>query len=492
MKGVERDFDQLASPAFGDLDMTGAQTAAPRVRDSLDRLSRFDSRMKAFTQVFEQRAKEDAAAIDSKQHRGPLAGVPVALKDNLCLSWGKTTCASNMLRNYESPYTATAVQKLIDAGAIIVGKTNLDEFAMGSSCEHSCFGPTFNPWDLSRVPGGSSGGSAAAVASGIVPLALGSDTGGSVRQPASHCGIVGVKPTYGRVSRYGLVAYASSLDQIGTLTRTVEDAARALTVICGHDRLDSTSSQEAVPDFAAQLEQPIENLRLAVPRQARSASNHPEVARIFDEAIATYKKLGATIVDVELPMLDFGIAAYYIVAPAEASSNLARFDGIRYGHRAKLAPGEDLFDLYCKSRSEGFGSEVQRRIMLGTHVLSSGYYDAYYNTALKVRRKIKQDFDRAFADCHAVLMPASPSPAFKVGEKTSDPLAMYLEDVYTVTINLAGLPAMSVPAGFASVEGKQLPVGVQIISPAFDEARMLRIARAFEKATEWHTRTPQL
>ncbi|MBX3380175.1 MAG: Asp-tRNA(Asn)/Glu-tRNA(Gln) amidotransferase subunit GatA [Phycisphaeraceae bacterium] len=466
-------------------------SATDRVSAALKRAGEVEPKIHAFTQVFEERA---LACTSQPQSEGAgsraLAGIPIAIKDNLCLSWGKTTCASNILRNYESPYTATAVQKLIDAGAVIIGKTNLDEFAMGSSTEHSCFGPTFNPWDISRVPGGSSGGSAAAVAAGIVPLALGSDTGGSVRQPASHCGIVGVKPTYGRISRYGLVAYASSLDQIGTLTRTVEDAALALSVICGHDPLDTTSSQEPMPDLLASLDTPVDSLRLAVPRQARSDANHPEVARVFEETIATYKKLGATIVDVELPLLDHGIAAYYIVAPAEASSNLARFDGIRYGHRAKLAPGEDLFDLYCKTRSEGFGPEVQRRIMLGTHVLSSGYYDAYYNTALKVRRKIKQDFDRVFADCHAVLMPASPSPAFKVGEKTSDPLAMYLEDVYTVTINLAGLPAMSIPAGFASVEGKQLPVGVQIVSPAFDEARMLRIAQQFERATDWHARKP--
>lgn len=459
--------------------------SADRIGPSLAAAERLQPTLNAFVTLFDAEKARHASSGS-----GPLVGTPVALKDNLCLSWGKTTCASNMLRHYESPYTATAVQKLLDAGAAVIGKTNLDEFAMGSSCENSCFGPTFNPWDTTRVPGGSSGGSAAAVAAGIVPLALGSDTGGSVRQPASHCGIVGVKPTYGRVSRYGLVAYASSLDQIGTLTRTVGEAAAALSVICGHDPLDTTSSKEPVPDLVSALEQPVEGLRLAVPRQARNQANHPEVARVFEETIAEYRRLGATIVDVELPLLDHGIAAYYIVAPAEASSNLARFDGIRYGHRAALGPGEDLFDLYCKSRSEGFGPEVQRRIMLGTHVLSSGYYDAYYNTALKVRRRMKQDFDRIFADCQAVLMPASPSPAFKVGEKTSDPLAMYLEDVYTVTINLAGLPAMSIPAGFASVEGKQLPVGVQLVSPAFDEARMLRIARMFERATPWHTRRP--
>lgn len=476
---------------------TSAESLA---RNAIDGLRTIEPKLKSFISVFDGEGTGSAIAqardVDKKIAKGDklgsFAGVPIALKDNLCLSWGKTTCASNMLRQYESPYTATAVQKLIDAGAIIVGKTNLDEFAMGSSCEHSCFGPTFNPWDISRVPGGSSGGSAAAVAAGIVPMALGSDTGGSVRQPASHCGIVGVKPTYGRISRYGLVAYASSLDQIGTLTRTVEDAALTLQVICGNDPFDTTASAQSVPDFSLNLETAIGDLRLAVPRQARSEANHPEVARIFEETIATYKKLGATIVDVDLPLLDHGIAAYYIVAPAEASSNLARFDGIRYGHRAKLDKGEDLFDLYCKTRSEGFGPEVQRRIMLGTHVLSSGYYDAYYNTALKVRRKIKDDFDRVFGDCHAVLMPASPSPAFRVGEKTSDPLAMYLEDVYTVTINLAGLPAMTIPAGFASVESKQLPVGVQLVSPAFDEARMLRVARMFEKATDWNTRRPAL
>ncbi len=480
-------------------DVRGKRTSAESVAHAtLDLLGATEPKIKAFVSVFGGDGPGSAGAqsrvIDSNIGRGAspglLSGVPVALKDNMCLSWGRTTCASNMLREYESPYTATAVQRLIDAGAVIVGKTNLDEYAMGSSTEHSCFGPTFNPWDTSRVPGGSSGGSAAAVAAGIVPLALGSDTGGSVRQPASLCGIVGVKPTYGRVSRYGLVAYASSLDQIGTLTRSVEDAALGLSVICGHDPLDSTSSQERVPDMLGGLETPVSGLRLGVPSQARNPANHPEVARVFAEAIAKYRELGATIVDIDLPLIDHGIAAYYIVAPAEASSNLARLDGIRYGHRAKLSPGEDLFDLYCKSRSEGFGPEVQRRIMLGTHVLSSGYYDAYYTTALKVRRKIKGDFDRVFSDCDAVLMPASPSPAFKVGEKTSDPWAMYLEDVYTVTVNLAGLPAMSIPAGFASVDGKQLPVGVQLISPAFDEAKMLRIARMFEKATDWAARRP--
>lgn len=468
-------------------------------RRTLDALAAAESKLKSYISVFNdgpRSAIEQARALDARiakgEDVGPLAGVPIALKDNMCLDWGTTTCGSNMLRSYESPYTATAVQRLIDAGAVIVGKTNLDEYAMGSSTEHSCFGASFNPWDVARVPGGSSGGSAATVAARVVPIALGSDTGGSIRQPASFCGIVGVKPTYGRVSRFGLVAYASSLDQIGPLTTTVEDAALALQTLCGHDPRDSTSTKRETPNFLAELDRPIENLRLAVPKQAKSSANHPDVTRVLDETIAAYRAMGAEVVECDLPLIDHGIAAYYIVAPAEASSNLARLDGIRYGHRAALEKGEDLFDLYCKSRAEGFGPEVQRRIMLGTHVLSSGYYDAYYNTALKVRRKIKDDFDRVFSTCHAVLMPAAPSPAFKVGEKTGDPLAMYLEDVYTVTINLAGLPAMSVPAGFSAASGgvPSLPIGMQLVSAAFDEAHMLRIARMLEKATKAGERAP--
>ena len=401
-----------------------------------------------FTELFEARAMAAAALVDARIARGeqlPLAGVPVAVKDNICLGpdllepgdglgyGGKTTCGSRILENYESPYTATAVQRLINAGAIIIGKTNLDEFAMGSSTEHSCFGPTRNPWDISRVPGGSSGGSAAAVAARICPIAIGSDTGGSIRQPASHCGVVGIKPTYGRVSRYGLVAFASSLDQIGPLATNVADAALCLQAMCGLDEADGTSAAHAVPDFPVLLEAPIDCLTIGVPSQCRSGSNHPAVAAALEAAIATYTSLGAKIVDIDLPMTDYGIAAYYIIAPAEASSNLARFDGIRYGRRAALAPGETLFDLYCKSRSEGFGPEVQRRIMLGTHVLSSGYYDAYYNNALKVRRLILNDYNNAFINhgCHAILMPASPGPAFRIGEKLDDPLAMYLEDLYT-------------------------------------------------------------
>jgi aspartyl-tRNA(Asn)/glutamyl-tRNA(Gln) amidotransferase subunit A len=468
---------------------SGQSTARQSVQHALDRLAAVDPSIRAFLDVFPEFALAQADALDAS-HRagaplGPLAGVPVALKDNICLDHGKTTCGSKFLSNYHSPFAATAAKRLQSAGAIIIGKTNLDEFGMGSTTENSAFFPTKNPWDTSRVPGGSSGGSAAAVAAGIVPIALGSDTGGSIRQPASFCGVVGIKPTYGRVSRSGLVAYASSLDQIGPLASTTLDAALALTAISGHDPADSTSSSLATPDFTKDLNTPIENLRLAVPRQARNPANHPETTRLFEQAIQTYKSLGATIVDIDLPMTDYGIAAYYIVATAEASSNLARFDGVRFGNRAKLAPGDELIDLYRKSRAQGFGPEVQRRIMLGTHVLSSGYYDAYYNRALKVRRLIKRDFDAALAGsdrCHAVLMPTAPSPAFPLGDKTSDPLAMYLEDVYTVTINLAGLPAISIPAGSANINGTKLPVGVQLVGAPFEEATLLRIARMAESS----------
>ncbi len=475
------------------------------VKETLARIDALEPRLHAFLQVFHDHAIDHARVIDSRVARGedpgPLAGVPVAIKDNMCLAWGRTTAGSRILENYESPFTATALSRLLDAGAVVIGKTNCDEFAMGSSGENSAFGPTRNPWDLERVPGGSSSGSAAAVAAGIVPLALGSDTGGSIRQPAGLCGIVGIKPTYGRVSRYGLVAFASSLDQIGPFARTVNDAAVALSLLCGHDAHDSTSAERPVPDFAAGLDTPLEALVIGVPRQAVSKANHPAVAKALDDAIKVYVSLGARVIDVDLPHTEHGIAAYYIVAPAEASSNLARYDGVRYGRRSvgvsDAADGRhaplDLEGLYCRSRAEGFGPEVQRRIMLGTYALSSGYYEAYYNTALKVRRKIKGDFDAAFGvGCHALLMPSSPTPAFKLGEKTADPLSMYLEDVYTVGVNLAGLPGIVLPGGIAEIAGKRLPVGIQLVGPAWEERRLLRIARMFERATEWHKQRPPI
>ena len=479
-------------------------TPAQSLDSALSNIASRDADIHAFLCTFETKAR--AAATNSAPASAQpqlLAGLTLAIKDNICLGpdlftpgdargYGSpTTCGSRILENYHSPFTATAAQNLINAGATLIGKTNMDEFAMGSSCEHSSFGPTRNPHDLTRVPGGSSGGSAAAVAAGMCDAALGSDTGGSIRQPASFCGVVGIKPTYGRVSRYGLVAYASSLDQIGPLARDVATTARVLQELCSTDPLDATSSQHAatwttrdgapVTDLAAAAMQPLAGLTLGVPREARSSANHPEVSRILDETIARYTSLGAKVIDVTLPRTDHAIAAYYIVACAEASSNLARFDGIRYGHRAALTPTEGLFDLYCRSRSEGFGKEVQRRIMLGTHILSSGYYDAYYTTALKARRLIKQDFDACFAQgCHALLMPAAPSPAFKLGEKTADPLALYLEDVYTVSVNLAGLPGITVPAGFASVDNTKLPVGMQLIGRPFDEVTLLQAARMLE------------
>jgi aspartyl-tRNA(Asn)/glutamyl-tRNA(Gln) amidotransferase subunit A len=476
----------------------GELTAVEATQHALAQLDALNPALNAFIDVFHDEALTQARLVDHARAAGrilgPLAGVPIALKDNMCLSWGRTTCASKMLADYRSPYTLTAGQKLIDAGAIIVGKTNMDEFAMGSSGESSFFGPTKNPHDHTRVPGGSSAGSAAAVAAGIVPIALGSDTGGSIRQPAGLSGIVGMKPTYGRVSRYGLVAYASSLDQIGPFARTVEDCALILETICGIDANDSTSADMPAPALLATLNTPLDRPVIGVPKQAHDSHNHPGVVNALGDAIDAFVRMGARIVEVDLAHVAHGIAAYYLVACAEASSNLARFDGIRYGHRAELGPDDALLDLYCKSRSEGFGPEVQRRIMLGTYALSSGYADAYYNTALKVRRRIKQDYDRAFAPnskmgtpgCDAILMPSSPNPAFKLGEKTTDPLAMYLEDVYTVTVNLAGLPAITLPGTPTTVDGVSLPVGVQLIGQAFDESRLLRIARMLESAAPRH------
>jgi aspartyl-tRNA(Asn)/glutamyl-tRNA(Gln) amidotransferase subunit A len=394
-----------------------------------------------------------------------------------------------MLANFRSPYDATAVKKLEAAGAVIIGKTNLDEFAMGSSTENSATKVTRNPWDTERVPGGSSGGSAAALAAGMCCGAIGSDTGGSIRQPAALCGLVGLKPTYGRVSRYGLVAFASSLDQIGPFGRTVEDVATLLNVISGHDPKDSTSVPQAVPNYAVQIDQPIQNLRIGIVKEYDLAEGiDPAVKKAVGDAIETYKKLGAEIVSVSLPHTEFGIAAYYIIAPCEASSNLARYDGVHFGHRTR-EPVSDIIELFSKSRSEGFGEEVQRRIMIGTYALSSGYYDAYYNRALKVRALIKRDFDEAFKKCDAVLCPTSPTPAFRVGEKTGDPLQMYLCDVFTVTCNIAALPGISIPCGFTTGD-KPLPIGMQLLGPAFSEEKLLQIARMYEKSTDWHKRRP--
>ncbi len=456
-------------------------------RKFLDEIARRDPEIQAFNSVLGDRALDQARSVDEGRRTGPLAGVPIALKDNLCTSFGLTTCSSRMLEHFRSPYDATVVKLLDAAGAVFIGKTNLDEFAMGSSTENSAFRTTRNPWDASRVPGGSSGGSAAALAAGMCCASIGSDTGGSIRQPAALCGLVGLKPTYGRVSRYGLVAFASSLDQIGPFGRTVADAALLLNVIAGHDPKDSTSVPLPVPDYLADLERPVENLRIGIAREYEHAAGvDPQVQAAIAAAKKKYQDLGAELVDVSLPHTEYGIAAYYIIAPCEASSNLARYDGIHFGHRTR-EPVTDIIDLVSRSRAEAFGPEVQRRIMIGTYALSHGYYDAFYVRALKIRSLIRKDFDEAFAKCDAILCPTSPTPAFKAGEKTGDPLQMYLCDVFTVTCNIAGIAGLSIPCGFTSAD-KPLPIGLQLLGPAFSEEKLLRIARMYEAATDWHTR----
>jgi len=456
-----------------------------------DQIKKWNPVLHAYNSTFEEQAMEHAKKIDGEiaagKNPGPLAGVPVAIKDNICTTFGTTTCSSKMLANFRSPYDATVIEKLRTAGAVFVGKTNLDEFAMGSSTENSAFGPTHNPWNVSRVPGGSSGGSAAATAAGLCYLALGSDTGGSIRQPSSLCGIVGLKPTYGLVSRYGLVAFASSLDQIGPMTRTVGDAALLLQIIAGHDPLDSTSWPEPVEDFLGELDKPLEGVRIGLPTEFGGEGTHPEVSAAIKKAVDFYASQGAKIVPVNLPHTRYGIAAYYVIAPAEASSNLARYDGVHYGHRT--ANPENLYDLFAASRAEGFGPEVQRRIMLGTYALSSGYYDAYYLRALKIRQLIKRDFDEAFKLCDFIACPTSPTTAFEIGSKSGDPLQMYLCDVFTVTCNIAGIPGLNLPCGF-SADG--LPIGLQLLGPTFSEKRMLRLARQYEKNHDWFKHRPKL
>ncbi|HEX8843117.1 MAG TPA: Asp-tRNA(Asn)/Glu-tRNA(Gln) amidotransferase subunit GatA [Pyrinomonadaceae bacterium] len=459
-------------------------TARAVVETSLAAAEELNDTLNAFLQIDRagalQRAGELDAAGDSEQ---PLAGIPIAIKDNICVRGLQTSCGSRILGPYHAPYDATAIERLNAAGAVIIGKTNCDEFAMGSSNENSAFGPVRNPWDTSRVPGGSSGGSAAAVASGIVPIALGSETGGSVRQPASLCGIAGLKPTYGRISRYGLVAFGSSLDQIGIFGRRARDIAAVLGVTAGRDPHDSTTADVAVPDYLAEIEGEMKGARIGVPRELFGEGLDEEVRALVEGAIEVYRELGAEIVDIELPHAKYCIAVYYIIATAEASSNLARYDGVRYGFRAEEA--DELRQMYRRTRDEGFGPEVKRRIMLGTYVLSSGYYDAYYRKAQQVRTLIKQDFLRAFEQCDAIATPTTPSVAFLLGEKTDDPLAMYLNDIYTCTANLAGIPGISIPCGL-SVEG--LPVGFQLMGAYWSEPQLLRLAHAYEEARPFNAR----
>lgn len=471
----------------------GEVNAVDAVRAYRDRIESHDEELNCYVEHFHDAALERAEAVDRGEITGPLAGVPIAIKDVMCSERGETSCSSRMLDGYRSPFNATAVQRLEDAGAIVLGKTNMDEFAMGSSCEHSTDGPTRNPWDPACVPGGSSGGAAAAMAADLCAGSIGSDTGGSIRQPAAYCGVVGLKPTYGRISRYGLVAFASSLDQIGPITRDVADAALLLQVMAGHDPLDSTCADVPLPvDLEDVDAKPTEKLRIGLASQYRvEGANAPAVDAALDRATQALREEGTEIVDVDLPHTKYGIPVYYLVAPAEASSNLARFDGVHYGHRTAEAV-DSIAELTSKSRSEGFGDEVKRRIMLGTYALSSGYYDAYYLRAMKVRRLIKADFDQAFENCDAILCPTTTAPAFRIGEKSDDLLGMYLNDIYTVNANLAGIPGISLPAGFDDSRERSLPVGVQLLGQAFDEARLLRIARRLERALDINPLRPTL
>jgi aspartyl-tRNA(Asn)/glutamyl-tRNA(Gln) amidotransferase subunit A len=463
-------------------------------RAVLDRIAAVDGRVRAFVTVTGELALQQADAADRRIAAGdaaPLTGIPVCIKDVLCTRGIRTTCSSRMLENFVPPYDAHVVERLQAQGSVMVGKSNMDEFAMGSSTENSAFFPTHNPWDLGRVPGGSSGGSAAAVAAGECIYALGSDTGGSIRQPAALTGIVGVKPTYGRVSRYGLVAFASSLDQVGPLARSVEDAALVLNAIAGRDSRDSTSAPLDAPDFTANLTGDLRGVRLGVPREYVTDDLDPGVRDAFMASIEVLKGLGAEVdFGLSLPSTPAALAVYYVIAPSEASANLARYDGVKYGYSDQEGP--TMWRNMELTREHGFGDEVKRRIMLGTYALSAGYYDAYYLKAQQVRTLIRREFDSAFERYDAIVAPVTPTPAFKIGEKVDDPLAMYLNDVFTLPVNIAGLPGASVPGGFVEADGRPLPVGLQVIAKPFDEASMLRVAHAYEQATDWHTRRPEL
>ena len=454
-----------------------------------DRIDRVEQKVRAYLTLTKDEALHMAAKADQERpsvsHKA-LSGIPIAVKDNMCTAGIRTSCASKILQNFIPPYESTATTKLLDQGYVLAGKTNLDEFAMGSSTENSGFHTTSNPWDTERIPGGSSGGSAAAVAADECIAALGSDTGGSIRQPAALCGVVGLKPTYGRVSRYGLVAFASSLDQIGPITKNVRDAAILMNVISGNDPMDSTSAAVPVPDFTAQIGRDIKGLRVGIPKEYFIEGIDPEVDAAVQAAIKQYEALGAVPVAVSLPHSGYAIATYYVLATSEASSNLARYDGVKYGFRAD---GKDLLDMYMQTRAKGFGPEVKRRIMLGTYTLSSGYYDAYYKKAQQVRTLLKRDFEEAFKDVDLILTPTTPTPAFKKGEKTDDPLQMYLADIFTISVNLAGVPGISIPCGFTS---NNLPIGLQLIGRHFDEETLLQAAHAYEQSTDWHKRSPNL
>jgi aspartyl-tRNA(Asn)/glutamyl-tRNA(Gln) amidotransferase subunit A len=465
----------------------GEFSSVELTRHYLDRIARHNSALNAFISVTEDHALAAAGAADERLRSAdapPLTGIPIAHKDIFCTDGVRTSCASRMLDNFIAPYDATVVARLREAGAVMLGKTNMDEFAMGSSNETSYYGAVRNPWDLNRVPGGSSGGSAAAVAARLIPGATGTDTGGSIRQPASLCGVSGLKPTYGRVSRYGMIAFASSLDQGGPFGASAEDLALLLAAMAGFDTRDSTSIERSVPDYRASLEEDIKGLRIGLPREYFDSGLDAGVAATVDKAVKEFERLGAAIREISLPNTALAVPTYYVVAPAECSSNLSRFDGVRYGYRC--AEPRDLLDMYKRSRGEGFGAEVKRRIMIGTYVLSAGYYDAYYRKAQQLRRLISEDFRRAFGEVDVVMGPTAPTVAFPLGAKTEDPVTMYLSDIYTIAANLAGLPALSVPCGYS--EG--LPVGLQMIGDYFCEDRLLNVAHRYQQATDWHRQLP--
>lgn len=466
---------------------SGEFSSVELTRNFLDRITQYQN-LNAFITVTADQALAQAEAADKKLAAGStglMTGIPIAQKDIFCTDGVKTSCGSKMLDNFIAPYDATVVTKFNDAGAVMLGKLNMDEFAMGSSNETSFYGPVLNPWDTNAVPGGSSGGSAAAVAARLVPGVTGTDTGGSIRQPAALCGITGLKPTYGRVSRYGMIAYASSLDQGGPMTRTAEDAAILLQTMAGFDEKDSTSVDKPVPDYLASIAQKLDGLTIGLPKEFFGEGLDAGIAAIIESAVDEYRRLGATVKEVSMPNLKYAIPAYYIIAPAECSANLSRFDGVRFGYRCENP--EDLTDLYTRSRGEGFGKEVKRRILIGTYALSAGYYDAYYLKAQKVRRLISEDFKKALSDVDVIMGPVTPSTAFGLGEKTGDPIQMYLSDIYTIAINLAGLPAISIPAGFLNA----MPVGLQIIGQYFAEDRLLNVAHQYQQVTDWHQRSPK-
>jgi len=466
----------------------GDVTSVQLTEHFLQRIKDYDGEINSFVTVTEEQALNAAAAADEQRKAGkagPLTGIPFAHKDIFCTKDVKTTCGSKMLDNFISPYDATVVEKMQQAGIVMLGKTNMDEFAMGSSNETSFYGAVKNPWDTNAVPGGSSGGSAASVAARLTPGSTGTDTGGSIRQPASFCGITGLKPTYGRVSRYGMIAFASSLDQAGPMAQSAEDCALLLNAMSGFDPRDSTSLEKEVPDYTADLNKPLKGLRIGLPKEYFGEGLSDEINTVVQKAIDEYKALGAEIIDISLPNTHLAVPVYYVVAPAECSSNLSRFDGVRFGYRCE--DPKDLEDLYKRSRGEGFGEEVKRRIMVGAYALSAGYYDAYYIKAQQLRRMISDDFTQAFEKVDVIMGPAAPETAFNIGEKADDPISMYLSDIYTIAVNLAGLPGMSVPAGFSN----NMPVGLQIIANHFDESRLLNVAHQYQQQTDWHTQIPE-